>query len=382
MIDVSTNPWKKGTYQNTNMFREKLPSDIYGLDTATEFFTTPYRLGSGAGRTAGTSFKNRRGSKKVEEDPWYDPKENLPTDRRGRKISAEKLFEDDIQKQQYHAFIGESKSLGKKFQGTNLNLGSGAGKTTGTGTTGTTKPTMPPKTTKPNKKPDESATKTAHGLELILDTKKISKQTKTKQITKQKQQKKKQQQGSEYYLDYAFLRYPKQTTSPQLSPAVRLDTKQELTPILKLGEQLKESTKLEQRFSFGFSKMQSVKQDQSYKQRQNNIYPFVNPFMFPAVRPAVSPAATKPATRPVIPVPWPPIGYGPNSKRRRPDKDPEKDQGWFIPRVDPLGITTQFKVFDKSKAKGITEKRFQYWGTDTRQEGLGYFRPKKKGSKK
>ena len=49
----------------------------------------------------------------------------MPKDNQGRKISPEKLFEDDTIKEQYNAFIGESKSLGQAFQGINVNLGIG-----------------------------------------------------------------------------------------------------------------------------------------------------------------------------------------------------------------------------------------------------------------
>ena len=42
-------------------------------------------------------------------------------------------------------------------------------------------------------------------------------------------------------------------------------------------------------------------------------------------------------------------------------------QGWYVPRIDPLGLTKQFK-----SGEG-TDMTFKYWGTGNLQTKVGYF---------
>lgn len=83
-----TNPWNQGTYANTNPMRDRLPSDIFGLDTVSSFFTTPFKFGSGAGKATGKTVGSQsKSNKPIEEDYYYDNKAELPKDNQGRKIS-------------------------------------------------------------------------------------------------------------------------------------------------------------------------------------------------------------------------------------------------------------------------------------------------------
>ena len=91
------------------MFRKQIDKDIFASDNAGLFSSTKINLGNAVPKTTG---KVKKPTRTIKEDPYYDP--NLPTDKKGRKIDYARLFEDDIQKQLYHAFIGESKSIGKK----------------------------------------------------------------------------------------------------------------------------------------------------------------------------------------------------------------------------------------------------------------------------
>jgi hypothetical protein len=42
-------------------------------------------------------------------------------------------------------------------------------------------------------------------------------------------------------------------------------------------------------------------------------------------------------------------------------------QGWYVPKVDPLGLTRQFKSGDG------TAMNFMYWGSGNLQNKVGYF---------
>ena len=397
----TANPWSLGTYQNTNMFREKLPSDIFGLDTATEFFTTPFKLGWGNVKPqgAGTAGAKAGAKESVKPDPWYNPRENLPTDKQGRKIDSDLLFSLDNQQIGYNAFIGESKSIGKQFQGTRIELGTGLGKTSnnkGTGSSGSSgsgfsgssgsgkkSTSVPPRT--------DNTMQTNNGLTLILqEAKEVPKTTpKTTTIPKQKQ-KKKPLYGSQYYLDLEVIAYPQ--IKSQVNPLIRQTSQnrldfeirtqffnQQINPLLSFGQMFrqgqstatrqagKQNSKTQQRFSQEFYPSQRQVYDYSY------------------------PATTRPRTKTAYPVfSTPRMGYpffppflGMGFADDYPDKDNRKRgaQGWFTPRVDPLGITTQWKR--KDSEDGETDSIFKYWGTDQKQLGLGYFKPKAdKGAKK
>ena len=82
------NPWSQGTYQNTNMMRDKLPSDIFGLDTVSSFFTTPFKLGSGAGKATGKTVGSQsKTNKPVEEDYFTIQNQNC------QQTNKEKRFQ-------------------------------------------------------------------------------------------------------------------------------------------------------------------------------------------------------------------------------------------------------------------------------------------------
>ena len=370
-----TNPWNLGTYQNTNMMRDKLPSDIFGLDTVSSFFTTPFKLGSSAGKTTGkTVGSTSKTNKPIDEDYYYDNKQNLPTDNQGRKISPEKLFEDDVVKQQYNAFIGESKSLGKSFQGININLGIGLGyaksnkgKFKGSGSGGNTpsKPTAP--------KPDEpKVTKSNNGLELILEQKPITKtKTTTKQVIEQakKKKQKKQAQGSDYYLSTEVVR-----TSPiqqsQLAfglPSMKLEFSQSLKQEFSLGQIIRPQSKQQVKQQSKLQSKVSQKQPSTLLQRPFRGYPRPQ-----AARPMLAlplPYAGVPAQqqRGIVPfIPWG-LEQARKGKRGKKKKSKYGKQGWYVPRIDPLGLTKQFK-----SGEG-TDMTFKYWGTGNLQTKVGYF---------
>ena len=376
-----TNPWNQGTYAALNPSREKLPSDIFGLDTVSSFFTTPFKFGSGAGKATGKTVGSQsKTNKSVEEDYYYNNKSELPKDKQLRKIDSEKLFADDVVNQQYNAFIGESKSLGKTFQGIRINLGIGLGyaksnkgKFKGSGSGGNTpsKPTTP--------KPDEpKITKTNNGLELILEQKPVTKtKTTTKQVIEQakKKKQKKQSQGSEYYLSTDFIRS---------SPIAAQESK--LTfglPSLKLdfGQSLKQEFALGQLGQKPIQQTKQISKQQSKQQIKQPSAAILNPFMAKGnARPtaAVIPMlatpypyaqqATQSHMRPVMPIPWG-LQEGRRKGRKNKKRKSKGKQGWYVPFVDPLNLTSQFKT----TGDGTTNKLFKYWGTGNLQTKVGYF---------
>ena len=369
------NPWSKGTYQNTNMMRDKLPSDIFGLDTVSSFFTTPFRFGSGAGiakgRTVGSQSKS---NKPIEEDYYYDNKAELPKDNQGRKISPNKLFEDDVVKQQYNAFIGESKSLGQAFQGINVNLGIGIGKTTGKGSKGSgsggkTTPSNKPTTPKPD---EPKVDRTNNGQILVMENKPIVKtKTQQKQIleqAKKNKKKKSQNSGSDYYLSTEIIRAtPNQQSALSLSlPSLKLDFGSSLKQEFGLGI-VKQQSK--QQVKQGTKQNSKLKQRQPIATLQRPIMARGNPRPF-ALSPMLAmplPFANTPAQqRPMPFIPWG-LEQARKGKRGKKKKSKYGKQGWYVPRIDPLGLTKQFK-----SGEG-TDMTFKYWGTGNLQTKVGYF---------
>ena len=78
------------------------------------------------------------------------------------------------------------------------------------------------------------------------------------------------------------------------------------------------------------------------------------------------PYAQQSHMRPTMPfIPW---GLQEARKGRKNKKRKSKGkQGWYVPRVDPLGLTKQFKSGDG------TDMTFKYWGTGNMQTKVGYF---------
>ena len=81
------------------------------------------------------------------------------------------------------------------------------------------------------------------------------------------------------------------------------------------------------------------------------------------------PFAQSPAQqqRPIAPfMPWFQQGAY-RGKRKKGKKGKQGKQGWYVPRVDPLNLTSQFKTGDG------TDQLFKYWGTGQKQTKVGYF---------
>ena len=70
--------------------------------------------------------------------------------------------------------------------------------------------------------------------------------------------------------------------------------------------------------------------------------------------------------RHIMPIPW---GLQKSMYRGKKKKRKAKTgkQGWYVPKVDPLGLTKQFKTGEG------TEQKFMYWGTGNIQTKVGYF---------
>lgn len=100
-----------------------------------------------------------------------------PDLRKGTSIDYNELFSRDRPSNNYHAFIGESKSIGKQFQGTRIELGSGVGSSfkRGSSTPSITPPSKPAST--PTFRPkDETIVTGRGGLQLILKSPEVIKQ--------------------------------------------------------------------------------------------------------------------------------------------------------------------------------------------------------------
>ena len=299
----------------------------------------------------------------------------MSTDKLGRKISPDKLFEDDVVRQQFHDFIGTSKSLGKSFQGININLGIGQGKTTAKGSKGSGSGGITPSNKPTTPKPDEpKVTKSNNGLELILEQKPIAKtKTTTKQLIEQakKKKQKKQSQGSDYYLSTEVIRATP-TQQSQLAfglPSMKLDFGQSLRQEFSLGQIINPQSKQQVK--------QQSKQQSQVKQRQPSAtiqrpimargYPrpyAVMPFLAMPLPFTNTPAQQQ--QRPMPFMPWFQQGAY-RGKRKKGKKGKQGKQGWYVPRVDPLGLTKQFKSGDG------TDMTFKYWGTGNMQTKVGYF---------
>lgn len=193
---LDTNPDKKftSTYQNTNPMRKSIDKDIFAQDTATSFSSQNVKLGSGSGKTT-TGIPDNVGN--------------------------------------YNAFIGESKSLGKLFQGARISLGSGIGstKTKSSGGGGGFSYSLPKRPSNPP--PSESKPiNTNNGLQLLQDPKQISKQQ-TKKIV--------QPQFKSYPMPLGKSKpqllkpqlKQKQITKPKLQP-------QQFTPLIKPQQSMKQ----------------------------------------------------------------------------------------------------------------------------------------------
>ena len=201
----------------------------------------------------------------------------------------------------------------------------------------------------------------------------VKTKTQQKQIleqAKKNKKKKSQNSGSDYYLSTEIIRAtPNQQSALSLSlPSLKLD----------FGSSLK------QEFGLGIVKQQNnqqvkqeTKQNSQLKQRQPSamiqrpIMARGNPRPF-----AVAPMLAMPMQFPSTPaqqyramgafVPWG-LQQARKGKKGKKKKSKYGKQGWYVPRIDPLGLTKQFK-----SGEG-TDMTFKYWGTGNLQTKVGYF---------
>lgn len=230
-----------------------------------------------------------------------------PDLRRGTSIDYKKLFEDDIPDRPYHAFLGESKSIGGQFQGTNINLGTGIGfETSGRSVSSSTK-FFPPTTKTVRPKPDEGRIITGKGgLQLLLKEPELIKpkpikfkvypirlEGEIKQIKITPKKKKKPEtiytpvfvplSKIGYSTEYTTIAYPPGTalatstiliTEPKLD--TRLDTKLDARLDSKLKTRLdtRVDTRLKTRLDSRLDTKLKTKLDTKLKQREEEAYAF------------------------------------------------------------------------------------------------------------
>ena len=196
---------------------------------------------------------------------------------------------------------------------------------------------------------------------------KVTKQT-TKQIIEQskKKRKKSQTQGSEYYLATQVIKpFAIATTKTKLS----------LNPMVQ--NQKIEQKSIQNPLKFNFD--QTLKQRYATKQQSKQKQPmqaFLKPYIAtgsPRPRAIAAPMLAMPVPyaqqaqqRQIAPfMPW-----GLEAAMYRGKKKKKKSKGkqaWYVPKVDPLGLTSQFKSGDG------TAMNFMYWGSGNLQDKVGYF---------
>ena len=189
----------------------------------------------------------------------------------------------------------------------------------------------------------------------------VKTKTQQKQIleqAKKNKKKKSQNSGSDYYLSTEIIRAtPNQQSALSLSlPSLKLDFGSSLKQEFGLGI-VKQQSK--QQVKQGTKQNSKLKQRQPIATLQRPIMARGNPRPF-AVAPMLAmplPFANTPAQqRPMPFIPWG-LEQARKGKKGKKKKSKYGKQGWYVPRIDPLGLTKQFK-----SGEG-TDMTFKYWGT-------------------